>query len=665
MHRGIKRVMVLCLCGAAALMTAGCRPKGEPEKPEPTPPVETQTITAEEAVGRLSSSVYSGGFAENEEVEGGIGLTDANAVGVDRERFENEVLYPVPEQGTAGVTYYDANDYGISVQNADNAAYLEILFNTVRAQEGTKVIYFPEGVYSFASTVDMIGLEGVYLAGDNAEWRMTEWLTAIRAQDCKDLHINGFVFDYDPASTVTGTVVRSDGSARTVTLSIEDEFDMTDGRFNGGAVNYGSYMEYVREEGGAYIPDKSGNLLYNSTGDGIKNIAGGSYDAASHELTLTFAASSGFRAPAVGTRASVSYTMYEYGMFLFEGCENVYMESNNVHTSLGMTFVTYNVNNFYMNRTNLMLREGSSRLMTSTADGLHANGCYGDMIVTNSIFEASHDDAMNICSFYNVVSSVSGRRLICSATSATTNYPIETGDVIEIYDPESMELVGSYTVKEAYGVGMTYDLTLDSRAPSGTEGYLVGNATRVPKLRVDNCIFRNKRNRGILAQVRESEIVNCTFENVLHGPVMMNASMDIFAEAIIPRDITVRNCKFFDNNSGHGLTADVSAFRSGGTVLTDTITGIVVENNFFCRSAGGAVYFCGTGNCIARNNLMADISRDARNSLERSAVGLNIDNASSVLNNFVWMSEALDGFQIVCAQSAEGTVQSGNGGHNV
>ena len=669
MFRRLKKVMILCLCGATVLVAAACgdtsSPGSEPEDPG-TPPNQSRVLTAEEAIGRLSSSVYSSGFADNETVEENIGLSDFRSVGVDSERLETEVLYPVPERGTEGVTYYDVTDYGITPQNANNAPYLEILFNTVREQKGTKVIFFPEGVYSFAETVNMIGLENVYFFGENAEWRVTEWQTAIRAQGCENLHINGFAFDYDPASTVTGTVVRSDASARTVTLEIEEEFNLTDGRFNGGKVNYGSYMEYEKDEdSGKYIPDKNGNLLYNSTGDGIKNISDGVYDASTHELTLTFAAASGFKAPAEGTRVSVSYTMYEYGMFLFDECKDVYMESNNVYTSLGMTFVVYNVENYYMNRTNLMLREGSARLMTSTADGLHANGCYGDMIVTNSIFEASHDDAMNICSFYNVVSSASGRRLICSATSSTTNYPIETGDVIEIYDPNSMELIGSYTVEEALNYGMSYELTLDSRAPSGSEGYLVGNVTRVPKLRVENCIIRNKRNRGILAQVRESEIVNCAFENVLHGPIMMNASMDIFAEAIIPRNITVKNCKFFDNNTAHGLTADVSAFRSGGTVLPETITGITVENNFFCRSAGGAVYFCGTGSCIAKDNLMYDISRDAGSDLERCAVGINIDSGSSVLSNYVWLSEVLDGFSILCSQSAEGTVEQDNSGYNI
>ena len=96
-------------------------------------------------------------------------------------------------------------------------------------------------------------------------------------------------------------------------------------------MKYGSYMEYVWDETyGAYIPDKDGMLRYNSTGDRVENLVGGSYDPAAHTLTIAFSADSGYRAPDEGTKVSVSYTMYEYGMFMFQSCEKVYMESNDV-----------------------------------------------------------------------------------------------------------------------------------------------------------------------------------------------------------------------------------------------------------------------------------------------------------------------------------------------
>ena len=141
---------------------------------------------------------------------------------------------------------------------------------------------------------------------------------------------------------------------------------------------------------------------------------------------------------------------------------------------------------------------------------------------------------------------------------------------------------------------------------------------------------------------------------------MMNASFDIFAEAIIPRSITVRNCKFFDNNTAHGLSADVSAFRNGGTVLANTVRAIEVENNYFSRSAAGAVYFCGTGDCVAKNNLAYDICRSAVNDAQRAMISLVTDRNAHVCDNFAYLPSAIEGFALLYKSAAEGTEATGN-----
>ena len=51
--------------------------------------------------------------------------------------------------------------------------------------------------------------------------------------------------------------------------------------------------------------------------------------------------------------------------------------------------------------------------MTATADGLHCMNCTGDIVITGCVFEASHDDCMNINGRYLTVKSSEGtpRRL--------------------------------------------------------------------------------------------------------------------------------------------------------------------------------------------------------------------------------------------------------------
>lgn len=619
-------------------------------------------VTQAELLARMTGSI----FTEPVKADTFSGLSDESAVGVNRDRFENEVLYPVPED-SAFAAVYNVTDYGLSTELANNAGKLKLLLNTVKAQSGLKKLVFPAGRFLFNETVELMDINDLYIVGSGTEWIVTEWTTILNVNRCTNLHINNIDFDYEPSSTVTGKVVAADSSARTVTVEVDPEFDMSDHRFTGGKISRGNYMEYVYDsENECYVPDASGMLRYNSPGDSSYGIEAGVYDEATRQLTVTFNTNQGsFRAPETGKVVSLAYTMYEYAAFMITRCTDYYMESCNLYAALGMAFVTYNDQNVYMNRTNLMLRPGSSRLMTATADGLHANGCYGDMIVTNSIYEASHDDAMNICSFYNSVTSWNGKTLVCAAKSQTTNYPIEQGDVIEIYDPNSLALIDTYTVEEVTAYALTYELTLDRRVRNVELGYLVGNTSRVPNLKVDNCVIRNKRNRGILGQVRDSEITNCAFYNIIHGPVMLNAAIDIFDEAIVPRNIAVRNCKFWNNNYGYGLEADVAAFRYGGTVLPDTVRNIEVTNNFFYNSAAAGVYFCGTGGCSASNNLFYNISRAPRNANQKSAVWLNIDLASTVRDNFTYLTETLEGFSVLRATSSEGYTAENNTGFHV
>ena len=53
-------------------------------------------------------------------------------------RFENEILYPVPEEGTI----YIAEDYGISQDNETNTGTINLFLQSLKTVEGNKIIKF-------------------------------------------------------------------------------------------------------------------------------------------------------------------------------------------------------------------------------------------------------------------------------------------------------------------------------------------------------------------------------------------------------------------------------------------------------------------------------------------------------------------------------------------
>ncbi len=588
------------------------------------------------------------------------GLSDPSVVGADEEKMK-ETRYPVPPESEFAAVYNVA-DRGILPSNADNSALLNALLKSLKGTEGLKKIYFPAGVYRFSSTLVLNGLSGVYFTGEKTtEFMMTEWTEAVKLSECEDIHFNDIDFDYATSSTVTGTVVAADDTARSVTVLINEGFDLTNYRYNGGKIKYGNYMEFVRDERtGDWIPDKDGMLRYNSTGDQVQMIPDGSYDEATNRLTLTFGTGY-YKRPEIGKTVSVGYTMYEFYTVYASDCSDFYMESCNVYSSVGMTFGLYSSKNIYLNRTNLVLREGSNKLMTATADGLHTNDCYGEIVVSNSIYEYSHDDAINVCTFYKTVSSVSGNVITCNAPDAASNFPTEAGDIIEIYN-RAMEVVQTYTVTSVSGYGLVYEITVNKRVKEVEEGYLVGNLTRTPALTVDNCVFRNKRNRGILCQTQNSSIRNCTFYNVIHGSVSLHSSFDgYFNEGLIPRDVTVENCKFI-NNCAEGSTADIFVSRFGGEIKPGTITGITIENNFFNGDFEYGLSFVGAGDCTAKNNLFYN---DRSASVKKYYLA-NVTKSEniSLTDNFVYFSAAKGVWKFIEESDSTGIVLSGNGVHN-
>lgn len=556
-----------------------------------------------EVLSILKSSPFSSKIKTNDL----IGLGKISDVGVDKTRFDNEILYPVPNEGTV----YIAEDYGITQDSDANTGTLSLLLKEIKSVEGNKIIKFKKGVYYFSGKVDITGISDLYLVGEEGtEFVYKGWTTYFEAKASKNVHISNISFDMLYSPTISGTIksYNESDTQSTIVLSIPDEFDLTNSLYTNWQGTTCSYMEcYYDSLTGSYVPDRNANLFYNSpTSSNNKGVESATYNSNTRELTIVLNYSfpyCNYRTPKIGTNVSFAYTMYEnHGLYFYQ-CENVYLENVNVYVSGGMGFRVDEGKNVYLNRVNYMNREGSKRIMTCTADIIHTAALEGDLRITNSILEASHDDALNIKSFYTVVSSVSAsaKEIEVKQTQSEVVISYEIGDTIDIYSKETMGLVDTYTITDVYKSGSNYTLTVDRRPKNVEIGQNVGNVTKSTKMELDNCIIRNKRNRGILLQARNSSITNCTFQNVVMGAIQVLSVYDSFREGIVPQNITLNNNKFINNN------ADISVFAygaSGGNYsVPSTIKNVEISNNYFYNGKGTNINLLAVGNCNVLNNL--------------------------------------------------------------
>lgn len=562
------------------------------------------TVSDEQFLENIHRDVYSTGeYPTSEE----WGLMDAGNVGVNKERLETESLYPVP---TENVTTYLASDAGISENGNNNAGKLTNLINSLSEKEGTKVIRFQKGTYYFGNSITGLGVKDCYLVGEEGtKFVFTGWMSFIVLTQCENFHINNIVFDINPSPTITGTIAKceEDSSNGYIYLKPDEGYDLTNSEYQKyNLKKTGSYAEYYfDEEYQAYVPDRSGNLFYNP---GLTDL---SYNSTTDLLKVTLSKSffaDTFKTPEIGTIAAVAFQVYENHGFYFKECINTYMENVTTYTVGGMGLRTDGGKNLYLNRVNFIREPGSKRLLTCTADILHTCNLEGDAIFTNCILEGSHDDAVNVKSFYTTISAIKGNVVTVNQTQSETTIQFSVGDKVDIYDPTGMKYKNTYTVTAVDKIGTSYDLTLDRSVPSrGNNSYVgfsLGNATKAVHLTMDNCVIKNKRNRGILLQGRDSVIKNCTFSNVNMGAIQILGVDDTFKEAIVPENVKVYNTKFLNCwDDLHVFTWD----KNGDSTM-GTLKNVDIFNNFFYHDTGTTMKLKGVGNINVMSNLFYESS---------------------------------------------------------
>ncbi len=575
-------------------------------EPDPTP-----VMSKREVLTKLAASP----FIDNMTTQDDIALSDIPNVGVDEDKLLNEELYPVPQK-TSDVHVYSAkDDVGLYYGAVNNAGTLSTFINNIKNVQGIKIIEFEDVTYDIKSPVSIEGVQDLYLVGkEHTLFLASGWQTYIIAKNCKNLHLNNIQFDIEHSPTISGVIssfTEYDGYTDVV-LDIPDEFDMDYAGYKNfdASTDKCSYMEcFYDSENGRYVPDSAHNLYYNAS---TLSDAYGVMSTSCTQGRMTVRLRQSFpycsyRTPVVGTHVSFAFTMYEFFGLSFEACEELYLEHTNLYVSAGMGIHFMGGKNIYLNRANFRTREGSQRIMTCTADIVHSVTVENDLKITNCILEASHDDALNIKTWYQKIgeaSKISSKYLIKQGSEKPdTRYDV--GDIIELIDKTTMQRVKKFEVLESEKVGANYEVKVKgingAKVDANDTQYYVGNDSKSTHLYLHNCLIQHKRNRGILLQCRYSEISNCCFRNVIHGPIQILGIVDVFGEAILPCNVVIKNNKFMNNR---GIDVSIFSYGSTGQGVPGNIHHIDVINNYFRTISNYCIKVLSASDINVRDNLM-------------------------------------------------------------
>ncbi len=476
-------------------------------------------------------------------------------------------------------------------------------------------------VKNSGKTFNADGLTDTYFEGNNANLILNcenlSWKGLFDFKNCKNVYLNDFVLDYKVAPSLTGKVLSSDIEKNEVLLSVDKEFNslikiLADLKSQGKEKNIRSYIEF---DAITKIPSQAGNLAVDEF-NGYE-ILGNNDDG--YQLKINF--KNQIVKSAKGDFATIQFAQYDASGVTVIESKNMYFENLTFHHVPGMAFTSDRTKNLYLNRFFLKLKDGSSSLMTSCADGLHFNMMSGEVSVTNSIIENSHDDALNIKhGYWYKVNNVQASSRTIEVSKITGKMDFNVGDEFVCYAEDDFTPYnpkdGKYTIKNVKETASGYILTVDDRI-SGSDSWnsaRISLVSNTPKLTFKNNIVRNKRNRGILVQVPGAIIENNSFINVGHGSIQAASALDVFNECTVPQNYSIKNNKFINNCylKGGTLLGDLSVFAIGnnGTVgPKDVIKNITIENNFFAENGNSAISLRGVSDSNFKNNLFYNGSK--------------------------------------------------------
>lgn len=530
--------------------------------------------------------------------------------GVDEERFQNEVLF---QKDLNSPHVIKAEDYGvIAGTKEDMREKLEDVIKEVKKfGDADKVLLLPEGeVYIHdtkekdnAYALDLRGIKNLTIEGGTTHFLLDMTARGIRVEECENIVLREMTFDRFDLPYFSGTVEQMDAEKQYALLNIYEGYDPE------SPYPVREYLEFHEKD---KTPRYHGNFLYNNLEvDVLVEMIKGVNITGDHKAKIDF--SWDITEAPKGCGYVITKTMYGVDTIAIIKSRQIYTENVSIYCTPGMGIRGYSSEDLYMNRTNVMLKPGSDRYMTVTADAMHFMDCKGDLVMTNCLMENSHDDAINIHGMFQMVVDVDKEnkryRMLCARTAKfeeqkkddELTIPFEAGDEIEVSEDGTLRLldivhVATVELDEEYGFWVTFVEETDFE-----KGMLMGNVTRNPRVLIDNCMFRNKRNRGVLLQSRDSIIRNCTFYNVLMPAICLVADCQNWHEGINGKNILIENNRFINTNLiknnfkklGNG-DIDIAVYSENGAIDAGLIEDVRICNNAFLNSGG---------NCISAKSL--------------------------------------------------------------
>lgn len=403
----------------------------------------------------------------------------------------------------------------------------------------------------------LVGCENIEIDGGGAEFIFHGVITPFLIEDSKNIRLENFSIDWQEPFYAQGTVLKSDPEGQSADIEFTP-FSRVKLEGNRLAIVNNDY--YHANLGETMVFDPSTTAVawraqdYLLNGERAKLATAQQLNGNTYRITGQFS-----RIPAP-----------EGLIYVFKGPNRVNRLAPAIHVTASKGFTAKNIRvyhaggmgivgeraeDIHLDSFNVVLREGSDRIVTTTADATHFCNCRGRLLIENCIFENMLDDATNVHGTYMRIDEIRGKRTVMAKLIHPQQLGYNfagSGDRIQFVDEETIlprgeaEVISVTPVNQGY-----YELVFAADIPDGIKpGDGLENISWYPELTFRNNIVRNNRARSILISTRNKIVVeNNSFSSMMTS-ILIEGDLDYWHESGAVTDVLIHNNKFYDSAYG-------------------------------------------------------------------------------------------------------------------
>lgn len=404
---------------------------------------------------------------------------------------------------------------------------------------GLKKILFP-----------MIGYNSVTIEGNGASFICHGQIMPFLFEECDKVSVSGVTVDWDIPFTFLGEVVAVNPEEGWREVKPKGEAEGFSWSFKNGKLNFPNVDGFVYECLGSTLPfDKE-----------TKRVVVGAVDLYSNPTRIEKLKNGNFRFheklrywPPVGSLLSSKGDRERdrYApAFEVKECDDVELTDITVHHAPGMGFLFERSSNITLRNSQVVLREGSERVIASTADATHFANCEGDILIEGCRFENMLDDGTNVHGTYVVIDEIVDPKTVVVELVHFEQLGFKFAKAGEemwfIAAPSPLRLEATGTVAKVKTINEKYSqITFTEAIPSELkEGDIIENKTCNPTFTMRGCTIQNHRARNVVLKTPLKTVIEDNYFSGMMSSILFRGELFYWFESGNVEDVLIQNNTF-------------------------------------------------------------------------------------------------------------------------